>query len=120
MKYLIADDDPRTRQMLKAVLGKPGVEFLEAREGGEAVALHRAHHPALVILDIEMGPMDGIAATRVIHESDPQCPILILSQHDSPKFRQAAASAGAIAYVLKDDLDAIHGIITGLRIHGLE
>jgi DNA-binding NarL/FixJ family response regulator len=111
MKCLIADDDARTRRMLRAVLEKPGVEFLEARDGSEAVALHQAHRPDLVIMDIEMKPMDGIAATRAIHETDAQCRILIVSQHDSPSFRQAAAAAGAFGYVLKDDFDAIHSII---------
>ena len=111
MKCLIADDDPRTRRMLKAVLESPGVEFIEAQDGAEAVALHRAHQPEMVIMDIEMKPMDGIAATRAIHEHDAQCRILIVSQHDSLSFRQAAAGAGAFGYVLKDDFDAIHSIL---------
>lgn len=113
MKYLIADDDSRTRRMLRAELERPGVEFLEARDGGEAVALYRAHQPDLVIMDIEMKPMDGIAATRAIRENDAGSRILIVSQHDSPSFRQAAAAAGACAYVLKDDFHALHGIIAG-------
>jgi two-component system response regulator DegU len=113
MKCLIADDDLRTRQVLKTVLEKPGVEFLEATNGGEAIALHQAHRPDLVIMDIEMKPVDGITATRVIHEQDARCRILILSQHDSPSFRQAAAAAGAIGYVLKDDFHAIHSLISG-------
>lgn len=111
MKYLIADDDARTRRMLMTILEKPGVEFLEARNGHEAVALHQVHRPDLVIMDIEMQPMDGIAATRAIREQDPKCRILILSQHDSPSFRQAATVAGAVGYVLKDDFDAIHSLI---------
>lgn len=97
--------------MLKDILAKPHVEFIEARDGGEAVVLYRAHHPDLVIMDIEMKPMDGIAATRALHELHPECRVLIVSKYDSPAFRHAAAAAGAFDYLLKDNLDAIQGVI---------
>lgn len=107
MKCLIADDDVRIRRMLKSVLERPGLEFLEAHDGSEAVALCQAHQPDLVIMDVEMHPMDGITATRAIREHNIHCPVLILSQYDSPGFRHAAAQAGAFAYRSKDDLQDI-------------
>lgn len=112
MKYLIADDDPRIRRMLKAVLAEPGIEFIEAQDGGEAVALHQRHRPDLVILDIDMKPMDGIAAARLIRATDAQCRMLIVSQYDSPGFRQAATAAGAFGYVLKENMENIPAVVS--------
>lgn len=111
MKCLIADDDPRLRRMLMAVLEAAGLEFLEAQNGAEAVELFRAHQPELVIMDVEMGAMDGITATRLIRTENARSRIFILSQHDSPQFRQAADAVGAVAYVLKDDLQDILEVI---------
>ena len=111
MKCLIADDDLRIRRLLKSVLERPGLEFLEAQDGEEAVALYRAHGPDHVIMDVEMSPMDGITATRAINNCDARCKVLILSQHDSSSFRHAAATAGAFGYVLKDDFQAIADIL---------
>lgn len=114
MKCLIADDDPRIRALLRSVLEKPGWEFLEAACGREALALYEAHGPDLVIMDIEMSPMDGITAMRVMRQRHASCKVLMVSQHDSSRFRQAAAAAGAIGYVLKDDLQ---GVIEVLAEH---
>ena len=111
MKCLIADDDPRIRQMLKSILERPGMEFLEAQNGVEAVEMYLTHRPDFVIMDVGMGPMDGITATRIIREGDSGCSVLILSQHDSSSFRHAAAAAGAFGYVLKDDLQAILAVL---------
>lgn len=111
MKCLIADDDPRIRLMLRSMLEKPGWEFMEAQSGREAVALCEAHGPDLVIMDVEMSPMDGIAAMRAIRQRDTNCKMLMLSQHDSSSFRQAAMTAGALAYVLKDDLQAVLDVL---------
>lgn len=111
MKCLIADDDPRIRVMLRSVLEKPGWEFLEAQSGSEALALYEAHEPDLVVMDVEMSPVDGITALRAIRERDAFCRVLMLSQHNSARFRHAAAAAGALAYVLKDDLQAILDVL---------
>lgn len=114
MKCLIADDDPRIRVLLKSLLEAPGWEFLEAQCGLEALALYEAHGADLVIMDIEMSPMDGITAMRAMRQRNAFCKVLMVSQHNSSRFRQAAAAAGAIGYVLKDDL---HGVIEALSEH---
>ncbi|HAB18629.1 MAG TPA: response regulator transcription factor [Verrucomicrobiota bacterium] len=114
MKCLIADDDPRIRQLLISLLERPGWEFLEAACGLEALALYEAHGPDLVIMDIEMSPMDGITAIRAMRQRHALCKVLMVSQHNSSRFRQAAAAVGAIGYVLKDDL---HGVIEALAQH---
>jgi CheY-like chemotaxis protein len=107
MKCLIADDDPRIRVLLKSLLETPGWEFLEAQCGREALALYEAHGADLVIMDIEMSPMDGITAMRAMRQRHASCRVLMVSQHNSSRFREAAAAAGAMGYVLKDDLQGV-------------
>jgi len=97
--------------MIRSMLERPGWEFLEAQCGREAIAMHEAHGPDVVIMDVEMSPMDGITAMRVLRQRDAQCKVLMLSQHNSSSFRQAATAAGALAYVLKDDLQAIIDVL---------
>ncbi|MBN9688730.1 MAG: response regulator [Verrucomicrobia bacterium] len=107
MKCLIADDDPRIRVLLKSLLETPGWEFLEAQCGLEALALYEAHGADLVIMDIEMSPMDGITAMRALRQRHASCRVLMVSQHNSSRFREAAEAAGAMGYVLKDDLQGV-------------
>ena len=107
MKCLIADDDPRIRVLLKSLLESPGWEFLEAQCGLKALALYEAHGADLVIMDIEMSPMDGITAMRAMRQRHASCRVLMVSQHNSSSFRQVAAAAGAMGYVLKDDLQGV-------------
>lgn len=107
MKCLIADDDPRIRVLLRSLLERPGWEFLEAACGLEALALYEAHGPDLVIMDIEMNPMDGLTALRALRERHASCKVLMVSQHNTSRFRRAAAAAGAMGYVLKDDLQGV-------------
>jgi DNA-binding NarL/FixJ family response regulator len=64
-----------------------------------------------MIMDVEMSPMDGISARWAIRERNTRFQMMILSQHDSPRFRQAAATVGAFAYILKDDLQDVLDVL---------
>jgi len=103
-KILIVDDDPRMRGLVRELLQAPGRHFLEASDGSEAVELHRIQKPNLILMDIDMTPMDGITAARLIKERDPSTRVIILTHHDQAAFRNAASRAGASAFVSKDDL----------------
>jgi YesN/AraC family two-component response regulator len=67
--------------------------------------------PDWVLMDVKMPKLDGIAATRQIMEAFPRAQIVIVSQYDDFEMREGARGAGAVDYVLKDDLLAICGII---------
>jgi len=111
MKFLIVDDDPRSRHLIRTALDEPGMEFFEGNDGREAIQLYEAHRPDWVIMDIEMEPVDGIMATRTIRRRDPKSRVVIVSQHNSLRFSRAARAAGAWAYVLKDDLHDLRNIL---------
>jgi DNA-binding NarL/FixJ family response regulator len=110
-KLLIADDHAPMRQTLRALLSPLASAIVEATDGEEAVRLFTEHQSDWVVMDIQMKPVGGLAATRAIRARFPKSRIVIVSQHDDAQLRAAAARAGAYAYVLKDDLAALARVL---------
>ena len=104
LKLLIADDHAGMRQTLRALLSPVAGDIREATDGGEAVRLFVEMQPDWVIMDIQMKPVSGLAATRFIRDHFPTARIVIVTQYDDAELRAEAAKAGACAYVLKDEL----------------
>jgi DNA-binding NarL/FixJ family response regulator len=100
-RLLIADDRARTRRALWAVLAtQPGIELIgEAADGEEAVAEVERLRPDIVILDIRMPRLDGIAATRQIKTRWPETRVIAHSLAD--ELSGNALAAGADAFVPK-------------------
>ena len=113
MKILIADDDARMRQMVKQIVAGLATEFYEAGDGGEAIALCAAQRPDWVLMDFRMKPLDGLAATAQIKARFPETRVAIVSQYDDAELRAEAARVGACAYVLKENLHELPGILLG-------
>ena len=108
MLIQIVDDSPNMRATIKSVLGGLEASFIESGNGDEAVDQYHVHMPDLVIMDIRMERTDGIAATRAIRSKHPEARVVVVTQYDDDDLRSAACEAGAIGYVLKDDLSALH------------
>jgi DNA-binding NarL/FixJ family response regulator len=106
VKVLIADDQVLIRAGIAAILrAAPGYEVVgEARDGAEAVTMAQLAEPDVVLMDIRMPEMDGIAATRRIVGSGWENPprILILTTFDLDEYVYEALRAGASGFVLKD------------------
>jgi CheY-like chemotaxis protein len=99
------------RELIRTVVGSLAQEIFECSRGDEAVAAVAAHQPDLVLMDIEMPGLDGIAATRAIRARFPELRVAIVTQHDESDLRESAERAGACAYVLKDNLLAIRQLL---------
>jgi DNA-binding NarL/FixJ family response regulator len=83
--------------------GEPDLEVVgEAASGREAVELCRSLRPKLVLMDVRMPEMDGLAATRMIKEEFPITSVLIVTTYDDPDYLLEAIEAGAAGFVLKD------------------
>ena len=100
---LVVDDHDAVRRALceriKAAFGR-----LELREAGsveEALAVLEAEKVDLVLMDVRLPGMDGIAGTRVVLERSPHTSVVVISIFDDPSHRSAASRAGAKAYVCK-------------------
>ena len=105
MKVLIVDDDSLIRESLKLILTcEDDISVCgTAENGAQAVDICRANQPDVVLMDIRMPIMDGVAATRIIKNESPHVRIMMLTTFDDKPNIQQALSAGADGYLLKTD-----------------
>jgi len=103
VRVAVADDHPVFRAGLRAMVeDADGLEFVgEARDGDEAVALCRAAHPDVVLMDLRMPGTSGVAATATLAAELPGVRVLILTMLEDDTSLVAALRAGATGYVLK-------------------
>ena len=103
VRVLIADDQTLFREGIKDVLtGEKWIEVVgEAADGEEAVALTKKLKPEVVLMDIKLPKLDGIAATRQIKKSVPEVNVLMLSSFEDEAHVMEAIQAGANGYLSK-------------------
>jgi len=97
---LVVDDEPQIRRVLRSTLSSQGYVITDAKTGEEAVESVRKNKPDLVLLDVNMPGMGGIAACREIRESS-EAPIIMLTVRNAERDKVAALDAGADDYVVK-------------------
>jgi DNA-binding NarL/FixJ family response regulator len=104
IRVVLADDHDLVRSGIKALLSMvDGVEVIaEARDGKELIALVEDLMPDVVMTDISMPGMDGIAAIAEIHAKHPEVRLLVLSMYDTVDFVKRAVANGACGYLMKD------------------
>jgi two-component system response regulator NreC len=102
-RILIADDHNVLRAGLAALLAaQDGFEVVaDVADGRTAVDLARSLEPDLLLLDISMPGLDGIAATKAVREAMPKVKVLILTMHEDEAMLREAVRAGASGYVVK-------------------
>jgi CheY-like chemotaxis protein len=98
---LIVDDFDDTRLLLRTWLQKKGFRVVEAENGNRAVAAAKSDRPDLIIMDVEMPELDGLAATRQIREltNFKEVPIVAVSAYGADQYRDHAIAAGCNEYV---------------------
>jgi two-component system invasion response regulator UvrY len=106
VRVLIVDDQSTFRVAARAVVHRlSGFTLVgEARSGEEAVDQADALKPDLVLMDINMGDLDGIEATRRITTAYPHMVVVLLSTYGAQDLPPAARTSGAAAYLHKDEL----------------
>ena len=97
---LVADDDPHIREVVCFALDKAGFRTLIARDGEEALYQQQTHQPDLIILDVLMPELDGVAVCRSLRQKT-AAPILMLSSRDEEIDRIMGLEAGADDYIGK-------------------
>jgi DNA-binding NarL/FixJ family response regulator len=125
LRVLIVDDHPVFRFGLKAMLaGTPAIDVIgEASDGRAAVASAESLQPDVVVMDLHMGDLSGVDATRLIVDTSPHIGVLVLTMFNDDESVFAAMRAGARGYLLKDAahdeiVRAIRAVGTGQAIFG--
>jgi DNA-binding NarL/FixJ family response regulator len=104
VRVLIADDHYRVRQGLREIL-QDGPETMvvgEAKTGQEAVAQARAENWDVVVLDINLPDQSGLEVLRVLKQSRPTLPVLLLSLHPGSQYIKGSLKAGASGFLSKE------------------
>jgi two-component system, NtrC family, response regulator GlrR len=100
-KILIVDDDPDLLRLLAIRLNAAGHQVIEADSAEKALAQLSVTRPQLVITDLRMGRMDGMALFDAVHRANPALPVLILTAHGSIPDAVAATRRGVFGYLTK-------------------
>lgn len=114
-RVLVVDDDAPVRRMLRRTLAAEGLEVVSAADGGRALAAAERDPPDLVVLDVSMPGMDGLAVCRRLRANGLAAPILLLTARDAVSDRVAGLDAGADDYVVKPV--ATDELLARLRAH---
>ena len=104
INILIVDDQSLFREGLRTLLEvQSDFEVVgEASNGEEALRLAVMNNPSVVLMDLRMPIMDGVTATRRLHENLPACKVIVLTTFDDDEFVFEGLRAGAVGYLLKD------------------
>jgi two-component system NarL family response regulator len=104
IRVLIVDDHPMVAEGIRAVLETyPDIAVVGTLPNGRAaIEQVAALDPDVLLMDLNMPQMNGLAATEIILERRPDTRILILSMHDSAEYISTALNHGAMGYLLKD------------------
>ncbi len=120
LKILVTDDHPVTREGLSLILGlAPDFEVVgQAGTGEEAIARFTNLKPDVVMMDLQMPGMGGVAATMKIIQLDPHAKVILLTTYDGTEDLYRGISVGAKTYLLKDTpreviVDAIRSVARG-------
>ena len=120
IRLLLVDDQRLLRDGMRILLElEPDLAVVgEASNGVEALAQYAALHPDVVLMDVKMPEMDGVAATRALLASNPEAKVVILTTFDDDEYVFEGIRAGALGYLLKalsgqELADAIRTVAAG-------
>lgn len=109
---MIVDDEPSVRKMVGKLLQSQGLDVVEAQDGAEALALAGNPPVDLVLLDIDMPGMDGLATLRSLRRKCPQAIVIMVSGIDDEARARRAMELGARDYVRKPfDLSHLREVV---------
>jgi CheY-like chemotaxis protein len=117
--FLVVEDFEDSRFMMRRLLEMAGHAVVEATDGEQAIQMALEKHPDVILMDLSLPKLDGLAATKRIRarRGFRNVPILAVSAHDGPDSRAAALEAGCNDYVTKPiDFDQLKKVIDRLLL----
>lgn len=123
IRILVADDQALVRGALATLLDLKGdlSVVAEVGRGDEVVAAVEEHRPDVVLMDVDMPGLDGIAATADLRAASPGTKVLVVTTFGRPGYLRRALQAGAAGFVVKDTparslADAVRRVHAGMRV----
>ncbi|WP_312008283.1 response regulator transcription factor [Nocardioides alcanivorans] len=120
IRLVIVDDDPLVRSALTLMLGgQSDIDVVaEAGDGAAGIAAVTQHTPDVVLMDIRMPGMDGLEATRVLHERPDPPRVIVLTTFEADDYVVSAVAAGAEGFLVKDTppgdiVQAVRSVVAG-------
>ena len=113
MKLLIVEDNEAMRRLLRSLVQDLAEAVYECGDGADAFSAYAVCHPDWVLMDIKLPKTDGITATSQITTAWPEAKVMIVTEYDDAKLREAARQAGAQEYVLKENLMEVRRVLLG-------
>lgn len=104
MNILIVEDNPLMRAIIRETVSELADVITECEDGDEAFAAYQTNLPNWVLMDLQMQRVDGFTASREIRARYPDAHICIVTDYGDARTRKQAAEAGAVAFVLKENL----------------
>ena len=125
-RILLVDDHQILREGIRRGLETAGEEVVgEAENGEEAVAMARELLPDVIVMDISMPVLDGVAATQRIVSENPKIKVVVLTMHDDGHKTRAALNAGAVGYLTKgtslaEVLETVRAVVGGETVLSMD
>jgi len=114
MTVLIVDDNPSVRRLLRRAILGDASSIWECSDGADVERAYAENKPDIVLMDVRMQRMDGLAATRMLRRADPDAKIVIVTDYDDDDVRRAASEAGASGYILKQNLTELAQLVRSI------
>lgn len=114
---LLVEDNAAMRALIRSLLEEISPVIHEFDDGRSALDAYAEIRPDWVLMDIELGGLDGIAATRAICGVDPDAHVIMVTAHGDEPYRRAATEAGAADFVLKEDLLDLPVLLSAAPLH---
>src|SRR5712691_8857896 len=112
-RVLVVDDEPKMQRVLEIMLRKMGHDVLLAADGQEALKLAQSVPIDLVMTDLRMPGMDGLALLTALREQGIDAPIITLTAHGTIESAVTAMKSGAYDYILRPfDVEAVEMVVT--------
>lgn len=114
MKIMIVEDHAEMRKVLKNVVlmsDNGSFEIIECDNGEQAIGNYALHQPDIVLMDVQLGKMNGLQATEEIYKTDAQAKVIIVTSHDSSSIRRKAKKLHTSGFVRKDHLQEVTSIL---------
>lgn len=101
-KILVIDDEQGIRDLLHTLLSRKGYDVVVAENGRKGLDLYRRERPDVIVLDLKMPVMDGLAVLQEVRKINPSQPVIILTGAATPEMEQQVRALGVSEFVEKE------------------